>query len=115
VLIGGLALAFVGIVVTLASPLPLVILGVAMLTAGFFGAHSVASGWVSRRARVARAQATGLYLFFFYLGSSVVASLSGLAWSGGGWLGVASVACMLLVVAIAIAVALYRSARDAVA
>lgn len=115
VLIGGLALAFIGIVITLASSLPLVILGVAALTAGFFGAHSVASGWVSRRARMARAQATGLYLFFFYLGSSVVASLSGLAWSGGGWPGVAAVACALLVAGMAIALALYRAARGAAA
>src|SRR5699024_3772062 len=39
-----------GLLVTLARPLWLVLLGVVVLTAGFFGAHSVASGWAGARA-----------------------------------------------------------------
>ncbi len=34
----------------------------AVLTFGFFGAHSIASGWVGQRALTARAQASALYL-----------------------------------------------------
>ena len=47
-----------------------VILGVALITWGFFGVHSIASSWVGLRAPTGRAQAAALYLFFYYLGSS---------------------------------------------
>ena len=37
----------------------------------FFAAHSVASGWIGPRARRAKGQASSLYLFSYYVGSSV--------------------------------------------
>ena len=40
-----------GIALTLASPLATVIVGLAIMTFGFFGAHSVASSWVGVRAQ----------------------------------------------------------------
>ncbi len=40
--------------------------GVALVTWGFFGAHSIASSWVGLRATDGRAQAAALYLFFYY-------------------------------------------------
>jgi YNFM family putative membrane transporter len=68
--------------------LPAVVGGLAVMTFCFFGAHSLASSWVGRRARLARAQASSLYLFCYYMGSSVVGAAGGVAWSGLGWLGV---------------------------
>jgi len=65
----------------------LVIAGIATVTAGFFGAHSVASAWVGVRATKARAQASGLYFFSFYIGSSVAGSLGGVFWQRWGWPG----------------------------
>ena len=62
------------------------------MTAGFFVVHGVASGWVPVRASaggVAAAQAASLYLFAYYLGSSVFGGLAavsgprGLARRGG--------------------------------
>ena len=47
-----------GLVLTLAQALPVIILGVALCTLGFFGGHSVASSWVGRRALRARALAS---------------------------------------------------------
>jgi MFS family permease len=78
-----------GVALTAAAPLPIVIIGIGVVTAGFFGAHSVASSWVGRRAGGDRAQAAALYLFFYYLGSSVLGSAGRVAWSRGGWAGVA--------------------------
>ncbi|HLZ78011.1 MAG TPA: MFS transporter, partial [Sphingomonas sp.] len=46
-----------GIALTAAQPLPLVILGIALVTGSFFAAHSIASGWVGRRMTKDRAQA----------------------------------------------------------
>ena len=60
-----------------------------MVTIGFFGAYSIASARVGRRALGQRGQASALYLFFYYLGSSVLGSLGGIAWTRAGWPGVA--------------------------
>ena len=78
-----------GIALTATMPLPVIILGIAVVTIGFFGAHSVASGWVGRRAGADRAQAASLYLFFYYLGGSLLGLAGGFAWTRGMWLGVA--------------------------
>ncbi|MBB3693691.1 MFS transporter [Sphingomonas sp. BK580] len=81
-------LLIAGVALTAARPLWLVILGIAVLTIGFFGAHSIASAWVGRRGGAARGQAAAWYLFFYYLGSSVLGSAGGLAWTRHGWPGV---------------------------
>lgn len=100
-----------GLLLTLAEPLPIVVLGVAILTGGFFGAHGVASGWVASRASLSTGtpgQASSLYLFAYYLGSSVAGSLAGTAWSAGGWPGVVVLTGGLVVLAIGCALALRR-------
>jgi YNFM family putative membrane transporter len=66
-----------GLLLTLAAPLVLVVGGMGLFTFGFFASHSVASSWVGRRARPPQALASALYLFFYYLGSSVVGWLAG--------------------------------------
>lgn len=83
-----LAIVLLGLLVTLGGSLWAVVGGLAVLTAGFFAAHGVASGWVAARATyVGRgtAQATSLYMFAYYLGSSVCGTVVGTAWSRGGW------------------------------
>ena len=77
-----------GTLLTAAANLALIILGIAVMTLGFFAAHSIASSWVGRRAGAAKAQASSLYLFAYYLGASVVGSAGGLAWEDFGWMGV---------------------------
>jgi YNFM family putative membrane transporter len=93
-----------GLALTVASSLVVVMLGIAVATFGFFGAHAVVSSWVGRRAQSARALASAFYLFFFYLGSSVLGSGSGLMWEFGQWHAVAIF--LGFVVAVSFAVAL---------
>jgi YNFM family putative membrane transporter len=95
-----------GIVATAASPLSVVVLGIGVATVGYFGAHSVASSWVSRRGGVARAQAAALYLFFLYVGSSVMGSVGGIAWNRAGWTGIAWFTGSMIALALLIAVRL---------
>ncbi len=64
-------------------------MGMGVATIGFFGAHSIGSSWVGRRALASRGQAAALYLFFYYLGSSILGSAGGVAWTRFGWHGVA--------------------------
>jgi MFS transporter, YNFM family, putative membrane transport protein len=90
-----------GVLLTLPASLPLVVLGLAVMTAGFFAVHGVASGWVATRAHaggVAAGQAASLYLFAYYLGSSVFGSLTGRAWTVGAWPAVVLLASALVVV-----------------
>ena len=94
-----LTIMAVGTVLTLATPIPLIVAGVAVFTAGFFGAHSIASSWVGRRAKTARAQASSLYLFFYYLGSSISGTVGGYFWVHFGWRGVAAMIGLLVAAA----------------
>ncbi|WP_425270212.1 MFS transporter [Flexivirga meconopsidis] len=75
----------VGLVLTLPSYLPSVLVGVLLFTAGFFAAHATASGWVGLLAKRHRAEASALYLFAYYVGSSVLGACAGVAYSAGGW------------------------------
>ncbi len=84
----GFVIMLVGTALTETRSVILIILGVIVVTFGFFGAHSIASGWVGARARHAKAQASSLYLFFYYLGSSVVGTAGGVFMGHFGWTGV---------------------------
>ncbi len=97
-----------GILLTLSSRLGIVILGIAVLTFGFFAAHSIASGWVGIRARNAKAQASALYLFLYYLGSSLVGSMGGFFWAGAGWTGVVGLTAGLIVLGLLFALRIAR-------
>jgi MFS transporter, YNFM family, putative membrane transport protein len=108
-------LMLAGIALTTLRPLALVIAGVAVVTFGFFGGHSVASSWVGLRATHAKAQAAALYLFFYYLGSSVVGSMGGLFWDRWRWPGVASFVAALSVTSFVVALGLTRSPAPATA
>jgi YNFM family putative membrane transporter len=100
-------LMLAGTAMTLSNQLWLIVFGVAVLTMGFFGTHSVASAWVGARAQVSKAQASSLYLFAYYMGSSIVGSLGGVFWNLRGWHGVVAMACALLLIGLVIALWLY--------
>lgn len=107
--LGAMALSMgVGLALTVAWQLASVILGVALFTFGFFAGHAVAAGWVGRRPAAARALAAALYLCSYYLGASLVGSLSGLAWQFDGWIGVAACLAAGLLVCCGIAWRLRR-------
>lgn len=108
------AMMLTGILLMAARPLAIVIFGVAIVTFGFFGGHSVASSWVGLRASHAKAQAAALYLFFYYIGSSIVGSGGGLFWDRWGWMGVVAFVAVLCSVSLAVALGL-RHTTSAVA
>ena len=79
-----------------------------MLTAGFFGGHSIASSWVGLRAETAKAQASALYLFFYYAGSSLAGSFGGWVFARGAWPGVVAFVGALSGLALLVAIRLSR-------
>jgi len=103
-----LAVMLAGTLITLAEPLPVIVAGVGLFTCGFFSAHAIASSWVGRRARTAKAQASSLYLFSYYLGSSISGTLGGIFWLRFGWNGVAAMISLLIITAFGVATMLLR-------
>lgn len=85
-----------GINITLNPNLFLKIIGIALLTFGFFAGHSIISSWIGKVATHDKAQASSLYLLFYYVGSSVGGTAGGTFWSLYGWEGVViMISCFL--------------------
>ena len=96
VLFSSLGIMTAGLLLTLLQPLVAVILGIVVFTIGFFGAHAIASAWVGSFAGQARGQASSLYLFSYYLGSSVSGTGGGFFFTTWGWNGVAVLILLLI-------------------
>lgn len=82
-----------GMGLMLSERIVVVMLGLTLFTAGFFAAHSIASGWAARSARTARTQASTLYLLAYYMGGALIGWIGGQVWQVFGWPGL----CMLII------------------
>ncbi len=80
-----------------------------LFTGGFFAAHSVASGWVGLIATDHRAEASALYLFAYYAGSSVAGARGSLHTRVAVGSGVSAFVGALLLVAFALSLRMFRS------
>lgn len=104
VLIASIAVMASGVAITLSDNLFVVLAGLVVATAGFFGAHSIASGWAGHSAPAGKAQASSLYNLFYYGGSSVIGWFGGVAFDRAGWTAVAVTVLVLAALAATVAV-----------
>src|SRR5665811_1231381 len=111
VLLLAMAIMAAGGLLTLSDLLPQVLAGAAAMVFGFFGAHSVTSGWVGFWATQQRAQSSALYLFGYHIGSSVAGFVGGLFFAAFGWPGEVGTVLVLLAVGLLVALSL-PAARD---
>lgn len=102
-----IGIMLLGCLVTLHGNLYIKIIGVAILTFGFFGSHSVASSWVGKCGGADKAQASSLYLLFYYVGASVIGAMGGNFLSWYAWNGVVFLISISLVVALVLAGVLF--------
>nr|WP_262385465.1 MFS transporter [Duffyella gerundensis] len=100
VMLGATAIMFCGLLITAFTSIWLILVGMMLFAAGFFAAHAVASGWIGARARRAKGQASSLYLFSYYVGSSVAGTLGGVFWHNYGWMGITLFISALLLLAL---------------
>lgn len=100
VLLFSTAVMLAGVLLTLVGHISVILAGMMLFTAGFFAAHAVASGWIGPRARRARGQASSLYLFSYYLGSSLAGTPGGVFWTHFGWNGITLFITAMLVMAL---------------
>lgn len=106
------AIMGVGVALTLLGPLWCFVLGLCVLTIGFFSAHAVASGWVADRAALGGrpvGQAASLYAFWYYVGASIGGTLAGRAWQQVGWSAVVLLVGGFVLVTLVLSLALGRT------
>ncbi|MFI2041291.1 MFS transporter [Streptomyces bottropensis] len=100
-----------GLLVSLSDALPVVLLGLVLITAGFFAGHAAASSAVSHTAKEGRAQASALYQSAYYVGSSAGSTLGAIAFHAGGWGGTVSMGLLAVLGVVGITVVGSHAAR----
>lgn len=111
-LVTGAALMLLGTVALISNALWLSLIGLFIFTASFFIMHSVASSSVGIIARKDRAEASSMYLFNYYVGSSVIGGASGLVFSAAPWPSFVAYLTALVALALAASIALRRRIRS---
>lgn len=101
-----------GVLITMFIPLACKLIGLAMFTYGFFGAHSSACSWAGKLDKADKAQITAMYMFLYYMGASIFGAAGGIFLVDYGWNGIVAFLTVLLSVALAVAVFLYRGVPD---
>lgn len=99
-----------GMLLTLTSNVVTFIIGAVIFTGCFFGCHSIGLSWVSKNATHARGQAVALYLFFYYMGGSVIGFVNDFVFHSMGWQGMTGFIIALL--AVGAVVATYLSSSE---
>jgi len=81
---GALAAQVLGALMTIPDAVPTIVVGLVVITAGFFALHAVAAGWVAELGR-GSAVPSALYTIGYYLGAGVLGWAFGLVFDAGGW------------------------------
>jgi MFS transporter, YNFM family, putative membrane transport protein len=101
-----LLILLVGACITLDTNLWLKFIGLAVFTFGFFAGHSISSGWIGKLSTHDKAQASSLYLFFYYVGSSIGGTAGGIFYKDYGWVGVIGMIIIFAIIAVALSIRL---------
>lgn len=106
-LLASLAVAGIGLGLTVIPSLSTVVLGLALCSAAIFICQSATASYMGLVAGKARASAAGLYASFYYLGGAAGAFIPGLFWRVGGWHTTVGFLGAMLIVTAAIAALLW--------
>ena len=75
----------IGIISLLTGNLAVLVLGLGVMTLGFFATHTLASKIISQTAKEGKSSATSIYWLFYYAGSSIIGTSTGMILSSYGW------------------------------
>ncbi|AEJ40769.1 major facilitator transporter [Sulfobacillus acidophilus TPY] len=87
----GLTLVMVGMPITLIPHLPIILIGLSLITFGQFTAQAITPGLAGQIAPHGRGAAGGVYTVFYYIGGSLGAAIPGMLWSRYRYPGVIAV------------------------
>jgi predicted MFS family arabinose efflux permease len=99
-----------GILLTLAPSLPVIVIGLLMITGSGFYVQVCCQSFVATNAREGNSSAVGLYVTSFYIGGSFGGFIPGLLWSSTGWPGVVGLIVAMLLIMTAFARFAWREA-----
>lgn len=99
VLVVGNLVMLGGVALTLVPQVWVIVLGMVVMTGGFFASHAVASGWSGALAVAGRSQSASLYNVGYYGGSSLFGYLGGTFLAAAGWIGTVGMVMALTTVA----------------
>jgi predicted MFS family arabinose efflux permease len=80
--------SIIGMLLTLAPSLPVVIAGLALMSAGVFSSQTATQSFLGVIVQHSRSTAAALYLTAYYAGGGLGAILPAPAWTAGGWNGI---------------------------
>lgn len=107
---GALVLGIAGMGVTLLPSLPVILVGLTMVSCGLFIAQTAAQSHLRLAAPAElRVTATGIYLTCYYLGGTAAGILPGYFWELGKWPACVGFITAVVLVALAIAMAGWRN------
>jgi predicted MFS family arabinose efflux permease len=109
---GAICFSVCGVLLTLAPSLPVVILGLTMLSSGVFVAQTASQSHLRVAAPPgAKVTAAGLYLTFYYLGGTAAGVVPGLFWRLGKWPACVGFIVAMQLLALTIALVGWRTPR----
>jgi YNFM family putative membrane transporter len=113
VMVGGALLVAASLAATLVVSLPVLVMSLLGLCAGFFAVHAAAVGALNRSLSSDRGLANALYTLFYYVGGAVGIAFGGLLYGRDGWPGVLAVSIAMALLPLAVGVVQWdrRSAR----
>ena len=106
-----LTTSITGVLLTLIPSLAAVIVGLALMAAGVFGAQAASQGYIGIVAHERRSTAAALYITIYYIGGGLGAILPAPIWSRGGWPAVVALIVIVQLCAAALAARAWQRPR----
>jgi YNFM family putative membrane transporter len=107
---GAICCSIAGVLLTLAHSLPIVIIGLAMLSSGVFIAQTASQSHLRVAAPPgARVTAAGIYITCYYLGGTAAGVVPGAFWAFGKWPACVAFIVFMQIIALSIALAGWRT------
>ena len=111
---GAICCAIAGVLLTLAPSLPIVIVGLTMLSSGVFIAQTASQSHLREAAPSgARVTAAGLYITCYYLGGTAAGVVPGAFWAFGKWPACVAFIVVMQLMALGIALVGWRTTSTA--
>ncbi len=84
-IIVAIMVSMIGVLLTLATPLWVIVIGLGIMSSGVFVTQSATISYIAVNVKQGRSLASGLYYLFYYAGGTLGAWLCGLAYVYGQW------------------------------
>jgi MFS transporter, YNFM family, putative membrane transport protein len=97
-----------GLTLTLARPLPLIVLGLLLISSAIFMQQTLATAFVSTVAQTAKSTAVGLYVTFYYVGGSFGGFVPAGIWRDYGWPGCVTIVITMQLVMLAVMLCFWK-------